>query len=545
MTLTVAQMLRELPVLSKAQVVAGSGGLDRAVRWTHIIDHPDVTPWVQEGHLLLTTAFALMLHPEEQAGLIHALNEKHLAGMMVNVGRYMLEIPPEMIAAAESVNFPLISLPWEVDFAEVTHAIHEHILREQYALAEQADHIHQTLTRIVLDGGDLAELTRTLAQILHCSVAIEDESLRLLAHTTTEPTDEVRRRSILLGRTPENVVEALRLQGIFEYLRKNPKPYHLPPNPSLGFTLERIVSPILVGPHLFGYIWIIASDRPLTGLDYLVIERGAVVAALILSRQDAIYETEQRLKTQLFERLLDPELAFPLSGHSDAAWQSSLQKGYTLLMVEAGTTEKQPLRLLANLVEKHIQKEGLWATAIERGGRLAVLVGTLDLARLRHIIERLVEAAGEKGFRIKAGISSPSPQGDALRQHYQQAVDALTAAITLDQGNRQVWAYEDLGFLGDLLSSSPETRVSNRYITILQEIKKYDDEKNTSYLDTLETYLDHLSSPNQAAKILFIHRNTLYQRLSKITDLWGIDFQDPLMVLNFNLAVKDWRLHRV
>jgi DNA-binding PucR family transcriptional regulator len=156
----------------------------------------------------------------------------------------------------------------------------------------------------------------------------------------------------------------------------------------------------------------------------------------------------------------------------------------------------------------------------------------------------LVEAAGEKGFRIKVGISTPSSKGDALRQHYQQAVDALTAAISLDQGNRQVWAYDDLGFLGDLLSSSPDTRVSNRYIAILQEIKKYDDEKNTRYLVTLETYLDHLASPNQAAKILFIHRNTLYQRLSKITDLWGIDFQDPLMVLNFNLAVKDWRLHR-
>ena len=29
-----------------------------------------MVPWVREGHLLMTTAFALMLHPEEQAGLI-------------------------------------------------------------------------------------------------------------------------------------------------------------------------------------------------------------------------------------------------------------------------------------------------------------------------------------------------------------------------------------------------------------------------------------------------------------------------------------------
>ncbi len=141
MTLTIAQALHELPILSKAQVVAGASGVDRTIRWTHIIDHPDVVPWVKEGHLLLTTAFAIMLHPEEQAGLIRSLDEKHLAGMMVNIGRYMLEIPAEMIAAADACGFPLITLPWDVDFTDVTHAIHEHILQEQYALAEQADAI--------------------------------------------------------------------------------------------------------------------------------------------------------------------------------------------------------------------------------------------------------------------------------------------------------------------------------------------------------------------------------------------------------------------
>jgi purine catabolism regulator len=544
MPLTVAQALRELPVLSKARVVAGSAGLDRAIRWTHIIDHPDVVPWAREGHLLLTTAFALMLHPEEQAGLIRSLNEKHLAGLLVNIGRYMLEIPPEMIAAAESVGFPLITLPWEVDFAEVTLAIHEHILQEQYALAEQANHIHKTLTQIVLDGGDLAELTRRLAEILHCSVTIEDEALRLLAHTTLEPTDEVRRRSIQLGRTPDEVVDYLRQRGVFEHLRKEPKPYHLAPCPEIGFTLDRIVAPILVGSHLFGYIWIIASDQPLTELDYLVIERGGVVAALILSRQEAIYETEQRLKTQLFEGALDPEVVFPLTGLPEAAWQAGLQSGYTLLVLEAGSLDRQSRRQLTALVEEHMRQEGLWVTAIERGQRLAVVLGSMDVERLRTITEQLLPIAAGKGFQVTAGISSASKQVDSLLKHYQQAVDALTAAAALDHGTRRVWAYDDLGFLGELLSRSPGARAGNRYTEILDKIEQYDREKSTQYLHTLETYLDNLSSAAQAAQALFIHRNTLYQRLSKIADLWGIDYRDPLVMLNLNLAIKDRHLNQ-
>jgi purine catabolism regulator len=320
--------------------------------------------------------------------------------MLVNIGRYMLEIPLEMIEAAESVGFPLIALPWEVDFAEVTHAIHEHILQEQYALAEQANRIHKILTQIVLDGGDLAELTRQLAEILHCSVTIEDASLRLLAHTTVEPADEVRKRSIQLGRTPDEAVEYLRAQGVFEHLRKNPKPYHLPPYPAVGFTLERIVSPVLVDSQLFGYIWIIASDQPLSELDYLVIERSAVVAALILSRQETIYETEQRLKTQLFEDSLNPDSAFPLTGLPEEAWHTGLQMGYTLLVIDAGSLDRQSRRLLTALVEEHMRAEGLWATAIERGQRLAVVLGTMDVEKLKTITEKFLPIAAGKGFQI-------------------------------------------------------------------------------------------------------------------------------------------------
>ncbi|RPI24223.1 MAG: PucR family transcriptional regulator, partial [Chloroflexota bacterium] len=52
MPLTIEQALNEIPVLKMARVVAGSNNLVHAIRWTHIIDHPDVIPWVQEGYLL-------------------------------------------------------------------------------------------------------------------------------------------------------------------------------------------------------------------------------------------------------------------------------------------------------------------------------------------------------------------------------------------------------------------------------------------------------------------------------------------------------------
>ena len=59
-------------------------------------------------------------------------------------------------------------------------------------------------------------------------------------------------------------------------------PLHIDPIPDLGMTMERIVAPIIVAHEIYGYIWIIAGDRPLTALDELAIEHAATVAALIL-----------------------------------------------------------------------------------------------------------------------------------------------------------------------------------------------------------------------------------------------------------------------
>lgn len=62
-----------LPALGEAEVVAGLGGVDREVRWAHVVDIPDPLPWVSAGQLLLTTGFAWPTAAEEQRRLVRDL----------------------------------------------------------------------------------------------------------------------------------------------------------------------------------------------------------------------------------------------------------------------------------------------------------------------------------------------------------------------------------------------------------------------------------------------------------------------------------------
>ncbi len=542
MPLTIEQALKEIPVLSAARVMAGEQNLGQIIRWTHIIDHPDVVPWVQEGYLLLTTAFALMLNPDSQVDLIPRLAEKKLAGMMVNVGRYMGEIPSNMIAAAQKWNFPLIALPWEVNFTEVTYAIHERIINEQYALSEQVFHIHEVLTQIVIEGGGLDTLASRLADLLQRSITIEDASFSLLAYKSIEPIDSVRSRSIAEGRTPAEVVAYHTHQGLYERLRHDRRPQKVDPIPEIGLTLERVIAPIMVGPHLLGYIWVIATDHALTGLDFLAIERAANVAALILSREQAVYEAEQRVKTQLFESLLDPHSSKDSYELTDMLQKLGLSIGYQILVLEGRSN--QPQIVQTRVVDSFIHSRDLDALMVERGGRLVIILGSGSNQKGAEIAAQLLTWTAERRCGFAIGFSALASGTSQIRAAYEEAMSALRAGSAFTRDGSEAWSYESLGYILGLLNLPDEFRRANHYRALIACLSAYDEKHGTRLLKTLDVYINQLADIRKTSQELFIHRNTLYQRLEKIKLLCQVNLQDTLTVFNLYLALKDWNIQK-
>ncbi len=70
----------------------------------------------------------------------------------------------------------------------------------------------------------------------------------------------------------------------------------------------------------------------------------------------------------------------------------------------------------------------------------------------------------------------------------------------------------------------------------------YDARRRTSLLDTLERYLAERRSVIESARELFIHPNTLRQRLGRIEELTGLNLDEDDL-LSLELAIKLARLH--
>src|SRR4051794_14560898 len=99
--LTVQSLLDELG-LSPA---AGQQATESPIRWVHISELLDPTPWMSGGELLLTTGIQLK-EEEQQRTYVRMLVDHHLAGLGFGTGIEHEHIPPAVVDEAGRLGFP-------------------------------------------------------------------------------------------------------------------------------------------------------------------------------------------------------------------------------------------------------------------------------------------------------------------------------------------------------------------------------------------------------------------------------------------------------
>ncbi len=104
-----------------------------------------------------------------------------------------------------------------------------------------------------------------------------------------------------------------------------------------------------------------------------------------------------------------------------------------------------------------------------------------------------------------------------------------------------VYTLDDVGHHLLLSRTADLATVRDRYSVAIQTLAEYDRVKRGALIQTLAVFLD-LRSRNDAARALYVHRNTLAQRLARIEVLTGLDLSDSEEWFPLQLAL---RIHQV
>ena len=112
--------LRELlamPALKGIRIIGGERGLDRRrVSSVTVMDAPDPYQWIQGGELVVTSGYIFRDEPLSILHAVEKLNERESSGFGIKVRRYLQAVPPDAIALADDLEFPLARHPFRLRF---------------------------------------------------------------------------------------------------------------------------------------------------------------------------------------------------------------------------------------------------------------------------------------------------------------------------------------------------------------------------------------------------------------------------------------------
>lgn len=487
---TIREILR-IPLLQEAQIIAGEQGLERIVQFIDIMEVPDLTGWPKEGVLMLTTAYAIRDHPDQLAEMIRILHEGGAAGLAIKSARFLNTIPFEALQMSNDCGLPLIELPPEIPYTDITQAVMEQVLDRQATLLRRSDEVYRTLTMMVLENIGIQAVSDHVAGLLKAPVAVIDNSGGIVVSSPA-------------GWDFREAVHPLRWNINVD---------------------RRSVAHLLV------------DKEKLDAMEEVGIEQARLVLALELMRNKIIEDTENRLRGNFIDELMTPP-APPRHEVEQRGRQLGMNPLHLWEVAVIEGTVAPDEEWMNKLLYEQAEKYHIRPHVEFRSNRAILFLPTPPASsdqRSGHepqepipwadiVLSWLNDKEGQlAGYR--SGIGRPKALWD-IHEGFSEARNALTISRKLS-GETALTAYKDVEVYHLLRGTMDEKGFGVLFDRKLGKLKQYDEEHNSDLLRTLFFYLESRSSLIETANHLFIHRNSVKYRLERIRDITGFDLNDP------------------
>ncbi|MDQ3539478.1 MAG: GAF domain-containing protein, partial [Chloroflexota bacterium] len=378
--------------------------------------------------------------------------------------------------------------------------------------------LHERLMSLALARGSVQDLADVLAEVLGGAVLIVDNRHRELARAI--PNDA--------GPTQEEVLVAVR-DHLHECIPSERSSL------SMSGSLTVAVTPVFTGQHNRGFL--LYAAREINDVDVRSLERAATTMALLLLNRRAHDEADNRVRGELLAELLSRSSVVDPDAITRRARLLDVDLGERLIVVVIipGETSgvSQALHDEASRIAR--TSKGLVTPLADR---VVLLVPGLEPnSSAKSVAEHLTRT----GFVVTTGSSGPTGDLRNVVHHQDRAHRAAKVLVALGKTAQGVSA-DEVGIYGLMLSEAGENHVQDFVVRTLGDVERYDAAHGTSLMETLHSYFVDEGNVAASAKRLFVHPNTMYQRLERLDRLLGEDWRTEERALDLRLALRFRRL---
>jgi DNA-binding PucR family transcriptional regulator len=373
-------------------------------------------------------------------------------------------------------------------------------LRTHTASVERAAEAHDRFVDLVLQGGGVDEVAAAVTEVLGGRLAVLTEDGRPAGPGDGTPLPEDPAAALALARTTGRTVRE-------------------------GATWTAAVT---AGGELLGGL-VLHREEPLSESDQRILERAALVTALLLLIRRTAGEAENRVRGELLEELLTAPIR-DSDGLRDRARRLGTDLDRRHAVVVARPAERTRGRALAAAAHLAATRGGL---AARHDGAVVLCLPDLEPGAAAATVRR--ELAAATGVPVTAGAAGPAAGPADLAAAHAEAARCTATLVALGRTGEAASAAE-LGFFGLLMGDRRDVR---GFVTAtLAPVLEYDARRGTDLQATLRAWFDAGGSPARAAEALRVHVNTVTQRLDRIGRLLGRDWSSPGRALEIQLALR-------
>ncbi|MFA5524474.1 MAG: PucR family transcriptional regulator ligand-binding domain-containing protein [Tissierellales bacterium] len=548
--ITVKDMM-ELDIMKDSKILAGKDGIYRRATKINVMEVPDIINWVEEGEFLLTTAYSIKDDITRLEELIPEMNRKGLAGLGIKTKRYIEDIPESTIKVANDLGFPLIEIPFEVSYSTIIANALTEIVNNQTNILYRIDNLHNRLINVMLSGGSLKEIAKSLYDSIdNNSMAIKE----YLFESSVIFCDENKRQFIESAMEEDSSKNKKAVIGAIDRF------LHTRQTDIIGKEkVERLTIPIFTKDREYGCVYIWEDKKPITPIELTVIEASLPIIALDLNKKLSIFEIESKHKIEFFEDLFSSD---------DNRHQKALERatyfdfdnnlGYSVIVISVNDREQNNLysldttrylhqinvKLLSIIsrITKNRKEKTIYGN---KSNSIIILYGT-ELETKDTKIKQGINSFCNEILRyaeyehlnhmISMGVGRNYINTHDLWKGFREANRAVECQKKSHE--KQVTHYDELGIFRILSYEELQPELQQFYKEILEPLVKYDKDKGTELVETLRKYFECAGNLKKISEEMYTHYNTVIYRIQRIKEITGVDLESYDDRLNFQISLK-------
>ncbi|MET0467593.1 MAG: GAF domain-containing protein [Aeromicrobium sp.] len=383
-------------------------------------------------------------------------------------------------------------------------------IEQQVATMERVQAVHESLTSVVLKGGGAPEVAHLLVHHLEGAVTVFD---RTGAVTATGIPDGV--AAPPTERPSPNAVEQARHSGRWATTTDSSGFWHSAASVQAGET------------HL-GALLLTRSHEP-SPIDVRILERAAQIMGLLVLKETAVADAEDRVRGELLTELLmsTPPLRPAQRARAQARGIDVTALDTLVVAVSSGVPAPELSRRL------HVISREVGGLAGEHLGRATLLAASKDVAQLARTIHARLRRESGAAVRV---VAEPAPQGD-WSHAYDIAQRCSELMESLGVHDRGVTAADYAMFA--LVFDAERRHDLQRFLDDhIGSLLQHDESRSSQLVATVTSYFHHAGNLTRTSTAMHIHPNTLLKRLERVTAVLGDGWKEPDRALQLHVALR-------